>query len=421
MPRRKPVDPRDEAAHAIARQLLNQFNPKDTLDVENLVKTLTKGIIDEILKAELDQKLGYSRYDYKQKNTDNSRNGYSKKTVTSAHGTMDLAIPRDRKGEFEPQLVKKGQTDISSIEDKLLSMYAKGMSTRDITDHLRDIYGFDVSATFVSQMTDRILPIAKDWQNRPLQKKYIIVYMDAIYYKVRQEGRVVNKAVYIAIGIGVDGQKEVLGMWIGQAEGSRYWTAVLSELRNRGVEDILIITVDGLHGMPEAIRAIYPNTEVQHCIVHQVRSTLKMLSYKEGKAIMPDLRAVYQAPSLEAAEYALEQLELKWGKGHSLAITPWRRNWAELSAYFKYPPEIRKLIYTTNAIENFNRQLRKVTKTRAVFPNDDALFKLLYLAMTEITWKWGRRPPNWNWGQMIEQLMIYFEGRITTEDLNVNL
>lgn len=420
MPKKKPVDPRKEAAHAFARQLLNQFHPEDTNDVQNLVKDLMGGLIDEILKAELDQKLGYSKYDYRNKETGNSRNGYSKKTVISSQGPIELSIPRDRNSEFDPKIVKKKQTDISSIEDKLLSMYAKGMSTRDIADHMREIYGVDVSATFISQMTDRILPIAKEWQNRPLHKKYIVVYMDAIHYKVREEGRIISKAVYIAIGVRTNGQKEVLGMWIGHKEGAHYWAGVLSEIRNRGVEDILIICVDGLKGMPEAIHSIYPQTEIQCCIVHQIRNTLSLLSYKEGKAIMPALRAIYQAPSEEAAAHALEQLEETWGKEHSKAISSWRANWAELSTYFKYPPEIRKIIYTTNAIEGFNRQLRKVTKSRGIFPSDDALFKMLYLAMTEITWKWGRRPPTWNWGQMIEQIMVYFEGRITIYDVNDN-
>ena len=421
MPKKKPVDPRKEAVHAFARQLLNQFQPKDTIDVQNIVKDLMGGFIDEILKAELDQKLGYSKYDYRNKDTNNSRNGYSKKTVTSSQGPVELSIPRDREGEYAPQLVKKGQTDISSIEDKILSMYTRGMTNRDIAAHLQEIYGIDVSPAFISQMTDRILPIAKEWQNRPLQQKYLVVYMDATFYKVRQDGHIKSKAVYVGIGIGLDGQKEVLGMWIGQSEGARYWAGILSELRSRGVDDILIMCVDGLHGMTEAIHAVYPQADVQRCIVHQLRSTLNAMSYKDGKAIMPDLRAIYQAPSEEAALYALEQLEAKWGKSHSKVVASWKMNWPELSTYLKYPPEIRKMIYTTNAIENFNRQLRRVGKHHVVFPTDDALLKTLYLAMMEITWKWGRRPPNWNWGQMLEQFMVYFEGRITMEDINVNL
>ena len=311
MPKKKPVDPRKEAVHAFARQLLNQFQPKDTIDVQNIVKDLMGGFIDEILKAELDQKLGYSKYDYRNKDTNNSRNGYSKKTVTSSQGPVELSIPRDRKGEYAPQLVKKGQTDISSIEDKILSMYTRGMTNRDIAAHLQEIYGIDVSPAFISQMTDRILPIAKEWQNRPLQQKYLVVYMDATFYKVRQDGHIKSKAVYVGIGIGLDGQKEVLGMWIGQSEGARYWAGILSELRSRGVDDILIMCVDGLHGMTEAIHAVYPQADVQRCIVHQLRSTLNAMSYKDGKAIMPDLRAIYQAPSEEAALYALEQLEAK--------------------------------------------------------------------------------------------------------------
>ena len=248
-----------------------------------------------------------------------------------------------------------------------------------------------------------------------------MVYLDATFYKVQQENRVVNKAVYVGIGIGLDGQKEVLGMWICQVEGSRYWTGILSELRNRGVEDICIICVDGLVGMVEAIHAIFPQTDIQRCIVHQLRTTRNLLSYKEWKAIFPDLLAIYKAPSEDAANYALEQLAAKWEKSHYKMVQPWRESWPELSTYFKYPPEIRKIIYTTNAIENFNRQLRKAGKHHVVFPTDDALFKTLYLAMTEITWKCGNRPTYWNWSQMLEQFMIYFEGRITMEDINVNL
>lgn len=421
MPKRKPVDPQRERANALARQLLAQFQPQDAMDAQNLIKDLMGSLIEEMLKAELDQQLGYSKYDYKNKETTDSRNGYSKKTVISSHGPIDLSIPRDRNGEYSPQVVKKGQTDISSIEDKILSMYAKGMTTRDISSHLREIYGVDVSPTFISQMTDRILPVAKEWQNRPLQQKYLVVYLDATFYKVQQENRVVNKAVYVGIGIGLDGRKEVLGMWICQAEGSRYWTGILAELRNRGVEDICIICVDGLAGMVEAIHAIFPQTDIQRCIVHQLRTTRNLLSYKEWKDILPDLRAIYKAPSEDAANYALEQLETKWGKAHPRMVHSWKENWPELSTYFKYPPEIRKIIYTTNAIENFNRQLRKAGKHHVVFPTDDALFKTLYLAMTEITWKWGNRPTYWNWSQMLEQFMIYFEGRITMNDINVNL
>lgn len=368
-----------------------------------------------MLEAEMDQKLGYSKYDYQNKETDDSRNGYSHKTVTSSMGDIDLDIPCDRRGEFEPQIVKKHQTDISNIEDQVLSMYAKGMTTRDISTHLSNVYGVDASAEMISHMTDRILPIAKEWQNRPLEKKYAIVFMDAIHFHVREDNRTVKKAVYVAIGIRLSGQKEVLGMWIGGNESAKYWLGVLNEIKNRGVEDIMIVSVDGLTGFVDAIHAVFPLAEIQRCIVHQIRYSTKFISYKDIRAFMKDLKLVYKADTEQLALEALDMLEENWGGKYPSSIASWRNNWPQLSTYFKYPGEIRKLIYTTNSIENFNRQLRKVTKSKTIFPTDDSLFKILYLAMTDITKKWTGK--TWDWGQTLDQLCIYFGDRIQPEDL----
>ncbi len=400
---------------AFINSLIEHYQPEDAQDVQEMLKDLLGDTLQGMLEAEMDAKLGYSKYDYKEKDTDDSRNGYSKKTVISSLGEIDLDIPRDRKGEFEPQAVKKNQTDISNIEDQVLSMYAKGMTTRDISSHLHDVYGVDASAEMISHMTDRILPIAKEWQNRPLERKYAVIFMDAVHFHVREENRTVKKAVYVAIGIRLNGTKEVMGMWIGGNESAKYWLGVLNEIKNRGVEDIMIVSVDGLTGFVDAIGAVYPLAEIQRCIVHQVRYTTKFVNYKDMKPFVKDLKAIYQAPSEELALEKLDELEETWGKKYGASVASWRNNWPQLSTFFKYPPEIRKIIYTTNSIENFNRGLRKVTKAKAVFPTDDALFKSIYLAMIDITKKWTGTA--WNWGQTLDQLMIYFGDRISPEDL----
>ena len=400
---------------AFINNLIQHYNPQDAQDVQDMVKDLLGDTLQGMLEAEMDQQLGYSKYDYQNKDTDDSRNGYSKKTVTSSFGEIDLDIPRDRKGEFEPQVIRKNQTDISNIEDQVLSMYAKGMTTRDISDHLKSVYGVDASAEMISHMTDRILPIAKEWQNRPLEKKYAVVFMDAIHFHVRQDNQTVKKAVYIAIGIRLSGSKEVLGMWIGGNESAKYWLGVLNEMKNRGMEDIMIVSVDGLTGFVDAISAVFPKAEIQRCIVHQIRYSTKFISYKDIKPFMKELKQVYQAATEEQALENLDSLEENWGKKYPTSIASWRNNWPQLSTYFKYPPEIRRIIYTTNAIENFNRQLRKVTKAKSVFPTDDSLFKSLYLAMMDITKKWTGK--SWDWGQTLDQLCIYFEDRISPSDL----
>lgn len=393
------------------REIMSGLEVRDMSDINSLFKEMVGDILENGLDAEMDEELGYSKYDYRNKEGENSRNGHSRKTMKTSFGDFEIAVPRDRDGEFEPQIVKKQQTTLSGdIEEKILSMYAKGMTTNDISDHIMDIYGLEVSDSTISRVTDKILPVVKDWQQRTLESIYAVVFMDAIHYHVRCEGRIVKKAVYIAIGINMDGVKDVLGMYVGENESSKYWLSILNGLRNRGVEDILISCVDGLTGFPEAIEAVYPQTEIQQCIIHQIRNSTKYVSYKDIKALMADLKKVYGAVDEETAIYELDNFAQKWDSKYPKISVSWRAHWPELSTYFKYPQEVRTLIYTTNAIENFNRQLRKVTKSKTVFPNDDSLLKMLYLAMSDITRKWtGRRR---DWGQIHSQLEIFFADRL---------
>ena len=390
---------------------LADYKIKDISEINNLYKDFISMFLENGLEGELDDELGYSKYDYKNRDTDNYRNGHSKKTLKTSFGDMEIDVPRDRNGEFEPQLVKKQQTTLSGdIEEKIISMYAKGMTTSDIESHIQEIYGLEVSDTTVSRITDKILPVAKEWQRRPLESIYAVVFMDAIHYHVRKEGSIVKKAVYIAIGIDLDGKKDVLGMWIGENESAKFWLSVMNEIKNRGVNDILIACVDGLTGFTDAIDAVYPKTEIQQCVIHQIRNCTKFVSYKDIKALMADLKAVYQAPDEQSALFQLEVFDEKWGGKYPKIAISWRNNWVNLSTYFKYPQEVRTLIYTTNSIEGFNRQLRKVTKNKGVFPTDDSLFKMLYLAMMDITKKWtGRRK---DWGQIHSQLEIFFADRL---------
>ena len=313
-------------------------------------------------------------------------------------------------GTFEPTIVPKRKRDVSAIEDKVLAMYAKGMTTRDISAHLKDVYGVDASAEMISHMTDRILPIAKEWQNRPLERKYAIVFMDAVHFHVREDNRTVKKAVYVAIGVKLNGKREVLGMWVGGNESAKYWLSVLNEIKNRGVEDIMIVSVDGLTGFGDAIHAVFPQAEIQRCIVHQIRYSTKFISYKDLKPFMADLKLVYKADTEDLALTALEDLEEKWGKKYPTAIRIWKDNWDVISPFFNFPQEIRTIMYTTNIIEGVNRQFRKVTKTKSTFPSDESLLKLLYLASQNIMKKWTIRYRNWD--SIYNQLSIFFDGRI---------
>ena len=411
MSSRRKRSPEEQARREKIRELLQIGGVSSMEDIQNLFKETIAEFMENGLDAELDDEFGYSRYDYKNKNTANSRNGHSSKTLRTSFGDVEVAVPRDRKGEFEPQLLKKNQTSISQdIEEKILSMYAKGMTTSDIEEHIRDIYGIEVSDTTVSRITDKILPLAKEWQQRPLEAIYVVVFMDAIHYHVRSEGRIIKKAVYIAIGINLDGRKDVLGMWVGENESAKFWATVLNGLKNRGVEDIFIACTDNLTGFSSAIEALFPKTEIQNCIIHQLRNLSKYVSYKDLKALMADLKAVYAAVDEEAALNALDIFAENWDKKYPKISQSWRDNWANLSTYFKFPQEVRRLIYTTNTIEGFNRQLRKVTKSKSVFPTDDSLLKMLYLAMMDITKKWtGRRK---DWSVIYAQLTIFFEDRL---------
>lgn len=410
MTRRK-RSPEENERRAKIRELLLSSNISSMEDIQDLFKETIAEFMESGLEAELDDELGYGRYDYRNKDTDNSRNGHSSKTLRTSYGDVEVAVPRDRKGEFEPQLLKKNQTSVSQdIEEKILSMYAKGMTTGDIETHIQDIYGIEVSDTTISRITDKILPIAKEWQQRPLEAVYAVAFLDAIHYHVRSEGQIVKKAVYIALGINLDGKKDVLGMWVGENESAKYWATVLNGLKNRGVEDIFIVCTDNLTGFSAAIGAVFPKTEIQNCIIHQLRNSSKYVSYKDIKALMADLRSVYAAVDEPAALDALDAFSTKWETKYPKISRSWRENWANLSTYFKYPQEVRRLIYTTNSIEGFNRQLRKVTKTRSVFPTDDSLFKMLYLAMVDITKKWTGRQRDWS--TIHAQLSIYFAERM---------
>ncbi len=408
---RKNRTPEENERRTKIRELLQMGGISSMDDIQNLFKETIAEFMENGLDAELDEELGYSKYDYKNKETDNSRNGPSSKNLRTSFGDVEVSVPRDRKGEFEPQLLKKNQTSISQdIEEKILSMYAKGMTTSDIEAHIHDIYGVEVSDTTVSRITDKILPVAKEWQQRPLEEVYAVVFLDAIHFHVRSEGQIVKKAVYIAIGIDLDGKKDVLGMWVGENESAKYWASVLNSLRNRGVEDIFIACTDNLTGFANAIEAVFPKTEIQNCIIHQLRNSTKYVSYKDIKALVADLKAVYGAVDESASLDALDAFAEKWDGKYPKIAQSWRDNWPNLSTYFKHPEEVRRLIYTTNAIEGFNRQLRKVTKAKSVFPTDDSLFKMLYLAMMDITKKWtGRRQ---DWSRIHAQLAVYFDDRM---------
>ena len=404
MPRKRP----ETRLNKISKMLIEEYQPETVQDLQEALKDLLGDTMEQMLKAELDEHLDY---EYGEKPLSlNTRNGSSKKTVKSSYGNIDLNIPRDREGSFEPQALKKYQKDISNIENQIISMYAKGMTTRDISTHIKEIYGFGISESMVSKITNKILPTIEEWQNRPLEKVYPFVFLDAIHYHVRENNIVVKKAVYIALGYNTEGYKEVLGMWVGENESSKYWLLVLNQLKERGLEDILIVSTDNLSGFSQAIESVYPKTEIQKCIIHQIRNSTKFVSYKDIKELMKDLKTVYKASTEELALSNLDIFEEKWGKKYPMCVNSWRNNWAELATYFKYPEGIRKLIYTTNSIENFNRQLRKVTKNKTIFPSDYALQKSLYLAMVDASSKWTSRIRGWD--QILSQLSIFFEGRI---------
>ena len=393
------------------KAVIREYNLKEGKDVVGAVKDLMKDLIQEMLDEELELELGYSKHDYKNKKTDNSRNGHSKKTVRSLFGEIEIAVPRDRRGEFEPIAVKKHEKDISNIQDLIISMYGKGMTTRDIGEHMAEIYGLNVSSDTVTRITDKLIPIIKDWQNRPLDELYAILYLDAMFFNVKQDGRVIKKSAYVILGYNVEGYKEILGIWIGENESAKFWLNILNELKNRGVKDILIACIDGLSGFESAIKTAFPDTEVQRCIVHQIRNSTKFVTYTDRKEFCRDLKGVYKASTEEAALLALEGFSERWEKKYPYAIKSWKNNWESLAVFFKYPPAIRRLIYTTNPIESFNNAAKKVASRKRSFPSNEALLKILYLSTMSVTKKWGQKMRTWS--SIVNQLIIYFGERIT--------
>jgi len=380
---------------------------KPLLGKEGILTPLIKNLAEAALEGELDSHLG-------QEVSANRRNGKSKKTIKSLNGNFELSTPRDRDGTFSPQLVKKHQTTLTDeIEQKIIALYGLGMSYNDISSHIQEMYGLEVSTGTLSAVTDKIINTVKEWQGRPLETIYPIVWLDAIHYKIRENGKVISKAVYTILGVNIEGRKEVLGLYISENEGANFWLQVLTDLSNRGISDILIACVDGLKGFPEAIEAIFPNTEVQLCIVHQIRNSLKYVGSKNQKEFMVDLKRVYKASNKDLAEAELDTLEKKWNAQYPIVIKSWRNNWERLSQYFKYPEDIRRIIYTTNTIEAVHRQFRKLTKTKGAFPNQNSLLKLLYMGIQNASKKWTM--PVQNWSLTISQLAIFFEGRLDKE------
>ena len=396
-----------------------QFNMDEALELvkqgaridgkDGVLAPLIKQLTEAVLEAEIESHLSTE--------INNRKNGKSSKTMKSSVGTFDLDVPRDRNSSFEPEIVKKHQTHISEqLEQKILSLYALGNSYSQISEHIDEMYGVEFSKATISSITDKVIPLLKEWQQRPLENIYPFVWLDAIHYKIKENGKYISKAVYTILGVGLSGKKEILGLYLSENEGANFWLQVLTDLNNRGIQDILIASVDGLKGFPEAIKAIFPKTEVQLCIVHQIRNSIRYVASKNQKEFMKDLKLVYRAISKEAAEVELDRLEEKWGSKYPIVIKSWRNKWENLSVYFKYPEDIRRVIYTTNIIESVHRQFRKLTKTKGAFPNENSLLKLLYMGIQNSSKKWTM--PIWNWSLTLSQLVIFFEGRLD-EALNI--
>ena len=388
----------------------------DVLGKNGLVQRLVKDVLENILEAEMDEHLGRDKY---QRQSDiepgerNYRNGYSQKNLRSSFGDVDLDIPRDRKSEFEPQIVKKYETVCNELDKKIISLYAKGMTTSDIQAEIEDLYGITISPSMVSKITDKVIATATEWQNRMLDKIYPIVYLDAMYFKVRSNGKIVNKAVYICLGYTMEGYKDILGLWVDEAEGAKFWLGICNDLKNRGVKEILIACMDGLKGLPQAIQTVFPSANIQTCIVHQIRNSIKYIASKDKKSFMKDLKEVYKAPTEELALAHLDKLKETWGNSYGMVIDSWYNNWNNLSTFFDFSPRIRKMIYTTNALEGFNRQVRKYTKSRTIFPTDESLNKCVYLATMEIMEKWTQPVPNW--GATLAELTLFFTEELKDE------
>lgn len=399
----------NESANELVKILAQECSSME--DIHVMLKSLFSGTIEHMLEAEMDEYLGYDKHSPAGDLIGNSRNGYNKKTIQTEMGKAEIRVPRDRNGEFEPQIIEKYQTKSNNLEQQVIAMYQKGMSTRDIESHLRDIYGVDASPALISRITDKIMPQLMEWQSRPLDSIYPVIFFDGIVFKVRKDSKIINKCAYTVLGINTEGRKEILGIWISENESASFWATVVNELKNRGISDILIACHDNLNGLSTAINGVFPKTEQQLCIIHQIRNSTKYVSYKDLKPMMADLKRVYQAPSEDDALYHLEEFTDHWDKKYPQISKSWRDNWSELSAYFKYPDDVRRLIYTTNAVEGFHRMLRKFTKTKTTFPGDEALKKSIYLSIMEIEKKWGL--PVRDWGMIMGQMSIFFEERLS--------
>ena len=398
-------------SNEVLDQILKDYEkPEDLLSENGLLRQLTKALVERALNGEMTHHLGYEKHSPAGNNSGNSRNGSTPKLLKGNRGQVEIEVPRDRNSEFEPQLVKKNQTRFDGLDEKIISLYSRGMTTREIQGHLEEIYGVDVSPSLISNVTDAVLEEVRAWQSRPLDSVYPILYLDALQVKVRSQGSVRNKAIYLAFGVTMGGLKEVLGIWSSDNEGSKFWMQVITELKNRGVQDIFIACVDGLKGFPEAIEAIYPNTQVQVCIVHLVRHSLFYVSHKDRKEIAADLKLIYQAPTLNEADYQLAKFADKWNTAYPMVVRSWQQNWSRVIPMFSFAPEIRRAIYTTNTIESLNMTLRKIIKNRAMFPSDEAVFKILYLALKNISKKWTM--PIHDWSGAMNQFAILFENRL---------
>lgn len=401
---------KDPEVDALLDKLIKDKTPEEILGESGVLKELTRRLVERALEAEMTAHVGYEKHALDGRNGENSRNGRTRKRVKTAAAELEIEVPRDRDGSFDPQFVRKGQRRLPGFDDKVIALYARGMTTREIQGHLKELYGVEVSPTLISTVTDAVLEDVIAWQSRPLDALYPVVYLDAIHLKLRSEGHVQTLAVYLALALNLEGQKELLGLWVGEAEGAKFWLSVLTELKNRGVDDILIAAVDGLKGFPEAIEAVYPRTRVQLCIVHMVRSSLRYVSWKERKAVTRDLRTIYTAATVEAAEAALDSFAERWDARCPIVSRLWRANWVNLTPFFDYPPAIRKVIYTTNAIESINAQLRKVTKKRGAFPTPESVRKVLYLAILNASQRWTM--PVKDWASALNHLTIVFPGRV---------
>lgn len=400
---------------AIRKELLDELldgyqEPTDLMGQQGLLQQLTKALIERVLEGELTHHLGYEKHDPVGNNSGNSRNGKSSKTLKGQEGELALAVPRDRNGAYEPQFIRKHQTRFDGFDEKIIALYARGLTVRDIQAHLAEMYGVEVSPGLISTVTDEVLEEVKGWQQRPLEKLYPIVYLDALVVKVRQDGRVLNRSIYVAIAVNLQGKKEVLGLWAAQNEGAKFWLGVMTELKNRGVEDFLIACVDGLKGFPEAIEQVFPKAKVQLCIVHLVRNSLSYVAWKNKQEVAADLKTIYGAPTAQAGQDALDVFMKKWSSRYPMIVKSWLNNWARVIPFFEFPAEIRRVIYTTNAIESLNYSLRKVINNRSLFPTDEAVFKLMYLALRNAAKKWTM--PIKDWPRALQMFAIIFEGRV---------